>query len=153
MSDIAIDKTVQAVFDKAMYLIDAQNESTGSTSTSDTQEYKIRTIGILNTMLDAVYSASDTYEIGDDGKRPYLDDIESFEDELDLDAKILRNVLPNGLAAKLLSEENPQLANYFQQVYEEQLAIARLQRPAQFEDIVDNPKDLLEYGEFAQWGI
>lgn len=153
MSDIAIDKTVQAVFDKAMYLIDAQNESTGSTNTSDTQEYKIRTIGILNTMLDTVYSASDTYHVGADGTRPVLDDIVSFEDELDLDARILRNVLPNGLAAKLISEENPTLANYFEQTFNEQLALARATRPAEFEDIVVDPENLLEHGEFGRWSI
>lgn len=153
MSNIAIDRTVQAIFDKAMYLIDAQNESTGSTNTSDTQEYKIRTIGILNTLLDTVYSASDTYEIGEDNARPYLDDITSFTDELDLDARILRNVLPNGLAAKLISEENPTLANYFEQTFQEQLALARSQRPAVFESIVANPENLLEYGEFGHWGI
>lgn len=53
---VAINKTVQGVFDKAMYLIDAQTESTGQTVNSDTREYQVRTIGILNTLLDAVYS-------------------------------------------------------------------------------------------------
>ena len=49
---MAINKTVQAVFDKAMYLIDAQNEQTGSTSGADVNEYRVRTIGILNVLLD-----------------------------------------------------------------------------------------------------
>lgn len=50
-----IDKTVQAVFDKAMYLIGEQNDATGQTMTADTKEYEVRTVGILNSLLDVVY--------------------------------------------------------------------------------------------------
>lgn len=150
-----IDKTVRAVFDKAIYLINEQNETNGQTITSDTQEYKVRTVGILNTLLDVVYPASDTFTVAESGKRPYLDDITSFDDELDLDARILRNVLPNGLAAHLLSEENPALANYFQQTFEQELATAFRQRPATVESI-DGGYGFgayggIEYGEFGRW--
>ena len=151
---MAINKTAQAVFDKAMYLIDAQNESTGETVNSDTQEYRVRAVGILNSLLDVVYPASDTFAIGADGKRPALDDIEALSDEIELDARILRDVLPNGLAARLLSEENPALSNYFQQCFEEGLAQAAAQRPAAFEDIDDHPGGLyggIEYGQFGRW--
>lgn len=148
---MAVNKTVQAIFDKAMYLIDAQNEKTGSTVTGDTKEYEIRTIGILNNLLDVVYPASDTYAIGEDGRRPVLDDIENFEDELNLDARILRDVLPNGLAARLLSEENGVLANYFQQCFEQSLAQASVMRPAVFEDI-ESPYGDIEHGGFGRWG-
>lgn len=151
---MSINKTVQAVFDKTMYLIDAQNESTGVTSTSDTQEYKVRTIGILNNLLDVVYPASDTFAYKEDGRRPYLPDIVAFEDELDLDARILRDVLPNGLAAKLLSEENPSLANYFQQCFEESLANARSRVPASFESIdadLGGAYGGIEHGEYGSW--
>lgn len=147
---MAINRTVQAVFDKAMYLIDAQNEQTGSTTGADTNEYRIRTIGILNVLIDAVFPASDTFHMNEDGTRPYLDDVERFTDELNLDARILREVLPYGLAAKLLSEENPKLANFFQQSYEEALASARYSRPAVVEDI-ELPYGGIEYGEFSHW--
>lgn len=150
---MAINRTVQAIFDKAMYLIDAQHESTGATVNRDTKEYQVRTIGILNNLLDVVYPASDTFSIGLGGSRPALDDIESFEDELDLDARILRDILPNGLAARLLSEEDPKLANFFQQCFEEGLAEARARMPASFESI-DNclPYGGIEYGQFGRWG-
>lgn len=143
------DNSVQAVFDKAMYLMDAQSESTGSTITSDTKEYQVRAIGILNTLLDAVYPASSTYKVTG-GDRPGLPDIKAFTDRLDLDARILRDVLPNGLAARLLSEENPQLANFFQETYERNLEDARYRAPAQFEDI-DSPYGGLEHGNHAVW--
>lgn len=148
---MAIDKTVQAIFDKAMYLIDAQNESTGSTTSADTKEYRVRTVGILNNLLDVVYPASATYPDDDTG-RPALDDIYSFEDELDLDPRILRDVLPNGLAAHLLSEENPSLAEYFQQLFEEHLEAARAGVRATFESVDDAmPYGGIEYGRFSRW--
>lgn len=149
---MSIDKTVQGVFDKAMYLIDAQNESTGSTDNSDTTEYKVRTLGILNTLLDDAYPASDTFTIGDSGKRPALDDLEAFTDEIAMDPYIVRSVLPCGLAAKLLSEENPTLADFFWQLYEQRLAKARAGVPASFESIEEGlPYGGIEYGEFARW--
>lgn len=149
---MSIDLSVQGVFDKAMYLIDAQNESTGSTDNSDTTEYKVRTIGILNNLIDDAYPASDTFTIGEDGKRPALDDLTSFPDEIKMDPYIVRSVLPCGLAAKLLSEENPTLADFFWQLYEQRLAKARAGVPASFESIEDGlPYGGIEYGEFARW--
>jgi len=149
---MSIDLSVQGVFDKAMYLIDAQNESTGSTDNSDTTEYKVRTLGILNNLIDDAYPASDTFAIGEDGKRPALDDLTSFSDEIRMDPYIVRSVLPCGLAAKLLSEENPTLADFFWQLYEQRLANARAGVPASFESIEDGlPYGGIEYGEFARW--
>ena len=149
---MSIDLSVQSVFDKAMYLIDAQNESTGSTDNGDTTEYKVRTIGILNNLIDDVYPASDTFVIGEDGKRPALDDLADFSDEIRMDPYIVRSVLPCGLAAKLLSEENPTLADFFWQLYEQRLAKARAGVPASFESIEDGlPYGGIEYGEFARW--
>lgn len=151
---MAIDKTVQAVFDKAIYLIDEQREADGATKTSDTREYEVRTIGILNNLLDVVYPASDTYAVTEEGKRPALPDITAFTDELDLDARIVRDVLPLGLAARLLAEENPTLANYFQQLFEEHLREARQSMPCGFEDIDGDsggPYGGIEHGEFGRW--
>lgn len=149
---MSIDLSVQGVFDKAMYLIDAQNESTGSTDNSDTTEYKVRTLGILNNLIDDVYPASDTFAISEDGKRPALDDLTSFSDEIKMDPYIVRSVLPCGLAAKLLSEENPTLADFFWKLYEQRLAKAREGVPASFESIEDGlPYGGIEYGEFARW--
>lgn len=150
---MAINRTARAVFDKAMYLMDAQSESSGATINGDTKEYQVRAVGILNSLLDRVYPASDTFRFS--GRtRPALDDIQSLNDELDLDARILREVLPNGLAAKLLSEENPAQSNYFQQRFEEGLALAAAQAPAHFEDIDDAAGGMyggIEHGQFGSW--
>lgn len=149
-----IDKTVRAVFDKAIYLIGEQDDATGKTMTADTKEYEVRTVGVLNSLLDVVYPASDTYVATEAGKRPALPDITSFEDELDLDAMILRDVLPCGLAARLIGEEKPELANYFQQLFEEHLARAMAAMPAGFEEIDGGdggPYGGIEHGQFGHW--
>lgn len=46
--------TGQAVFDLAIHLMDEQNESTGSTNTSDTKEYRLRAVSALNSTLPTV---------------------------------------------------------------------------------------------------
>ena len=50
--------TVQQVFDTAIHLMDEQNESNGGTQTVDTDEYRFRTISILNTAIPALYPYS-----------------------------------------------------------------------------------------------
>ena len=149
---MSIDNRVQAVFDKAIYLMDAQNDSAGTTLTPHTREFQVRTIGILNTLLDQVYPASTTFPTHWEGTRPALPDLTGFEDRLDLDARILREILPCGLAARLLSEENPALASYFQQCFEEALADARARRPAQFEGTEEPlPSGGIEHTRFGRW--
>lgn len=54
-------KTVQEIYDKAIHLMDAQNENNGSTTTSDTLEYRVRACELLNTLLNEAYPYSDTY--------------------------------------------------------------------------------------------
>ena len=72
---------VQNVFDQAIHLMDAQNESTGSTTTADTKEYALRTPNIINTLLDQVYPYSGTYPSVEDGssERPFLPSVSSLE--------------------------------------------------------------------------
>ena len=149
-----MDKRAQGVFDKAIYLMDAQNDATGATRTADNRDYEVRAVGILNNLLDVVYPYSDTYAVTRPGKRPALPDIQSLDEELDLDAKLLRDVLPLGLAARLLAEENPALANYFQQLFEEHLVQAGRTVSTGVEDVDATPGGLyggIEHGEFGRW--
>lgn len=145
--------TVQQVFDKAIWLMDAQNESTGSTKTSDTKEYELRTPGLVNTMLNDVYPVSDTCAGREDGKRPFLPEISAMEDTLDLDAYCCMSILPFGLAGLLLTEEDPTRADFFWQTYQERLQKARASMPASVEPIEDvyGANCQLEYGQFSRW--
>ena len=54
--------TVQQIFDQAIHLMDEQNEQNGATVTVDTQEYKSRTISILNTAIPRLYPYSSNYD-------------------------------------------------------------------------------------------
>lgn len=142
--------TAQWVFEKAMHLMDEVNETTGAADTNDTKEYKNRTLPILNILRVECFPASDTYIVATPGKRPICPEIESFEDHISLDDGICQGVLPYGLAAHLLLDENPSAASFFQQRYEEALRTARLGLPAESEDIV-NLYGGIEYGQFARW--
>ena len=146
-------QTVQSVFDIAIHLMDAQNESTGSTNTADTKEYAFRTPSLLNSVLDRVYKASDTFFVAEPGRRPICPKVTKMEDALNLDEAICTGVLPYGLAGLLLTEENPTQANFFWQTFLEMLEDMKRSLPAEFEDI-ENPYGghaALEYGEFSRW--
>ncbi|SBW02374.1 conserved hypothetical protein [uncultured Eubacteriales bacterium] len=139
----------QEVFELAMHLMDEVNESSGKADTADTKEYKNRTLAILNILRVECYPASDTYT-AQPGKRPVCAEIKTFEESIDLDDGICQGVLPYGLAAHLFLDENPEVASYFQQRYEELLTVARNSIPAGSEDI-SNLYGGIEFGEFSHW--
>ena len=142
--------TAQWVFDKAMHLMDEVNESTGETDTSDTKEYKNRTIPILNILRVECFPASDTYEVVEPGKRPICPEIPDFDTPIGLDDGICQGVLPYGLAAHLLLDENPDVASYFNARYTELLAEYRKAIPTGSADITDLYGGI-EMGQFARW--
>lgn len=142
--------TAQWVFEKAMHLMDEVNESTGAADTNDTKEYKNRTLAILNILRIECFPASDTYVVTTPGKRPVCPEIEDFSTEIGLDDGICQGVLPYGLTAHLLLDENPTVASYFQQRYEELLSQAKRGLPTQAEDIEDLYGGV-GFGRFARW--
>lgn len=146
--------TVQDVFDIAIRLMDAQNESTGSTDTADTKEYRLRSPSLLSSILDRAYPASDTYPGTEDGKRPVCGKVTEMTDEIGLDERLCTGVLPYGLAALLLTEENPTLSNFFWQTFLEQLEEAKRGLPSgvdSIEDCYGFLGDCLEHGRFSRW--
>lgn len=130
--------TAQQVFDIAIGLMSA--DANGQTETSDTLEYKNRTLLILNALRGELYPYSDTYitkkKKTENGKRPVMLPITDFETPIDLDDYIAQSVMPYGLAAHLLIDENPTAAAFFQQRYEE-LLYKLGSVPAEFEPIED----------------
>lgn len=142
--------TAQWVFDKAMHLMDEVNESTGQSDTADTREYKNRTIQILNILRVECFPASDTYRVTEPGKRPICPEITDFDTPIGLDDGICQGVLPYGLAAHLLLDENPDVAAFFVQRYQELLAQYRASLPTVAEDI-EPVYGGIEYGYFSRW--
>jgi len=133
--------TAQQVFDMAIHLMDEQNESTGATVTVDTQEYKFRTISILNSVIPALYPYSGNYSLGKDSRpKPrqlYAEDYRApdLEQTIPLDDTLALAVLPYFLAAQLLSGENESLAAWFMNRYREAFLDLRDKIPASFEPI------------------
>ncbi len=158
--------TCSDVFDLAMGLMDEVDLNTVSTKTVDTKEYRARTPFILETLLRELYYASDTFNDPHQptGKRPVPPSViqtgvtvtsanlESFMmRSLDLDDFVARTILPYGLAAHLLLQEDVQSASFFQQRYEELLRWYRSSIPNDFESVVDVYGIGNEYGYFSRW--
>lgn len=144
--------TARDIFDKAIYLMGENNDNTGATDTGDTKEYLVRTLGILNVLRNECFPYSDTYRTGEPGKRPVCPAIASLEDEVFLDDGLAQGVMPYGLAARLIADENPTLASFFQQCYAELLARYGRGVPTGSEAIVDvYGGGHLPYNDFGAW--
>lgn len=135
--------TVQDVFDKAIRLMDEQNESTGATATTDTKEYLVRTPDILDSILARVSLA-----VGE----PYVR-VAAPGDKIELADAVVSGVLPYYLASALIAIESQDsnLAAYFSSTGDAVLSViaTRINKAeaAQVEDVYGG----IEYGEFAVW--
>ena len=133
--------TVQQIFDQAIHLMDEQNEQNGATVTVDTQEYKSRTISILNTAIPRLYPYSSNYDRNTVGRPAAVilknDDHANpdFTQNIMLDDDLCIGLLPFYLAAQLLSAENEDLAAWFITQYRECLSDYKRNVPAVFEQI------------------
>ena len=195
-------RTVQEIYDEAIHLIDAENEQTGSTETTDAREYKVRAAKLLSSLLNEAFPCSDTYAdqletyseltayapwdrvtykggryrclqtcqgispentaywalISRPGKRPVHPPVTEMTDVVDMDDFICLSVLPAGLAALFVLDEDKDKYNAYWGDYQNRLAQARATLPAGdgFED-VENPYSFsgagagIEYGWFGRW--
>ena len=134
--------TVQQVFDQAMGLMD-ELSAAGESRTADTKEYEYRTPGLVNLL-----TAELRLRLGlTEGWLPVAD----MEDEIPTaDLSFALGVMGYGLAANLLTDENPTAASFFQQRYEELLERWLRSRPAQPEAI-ETLYGLNEHGQFGRW--
>lgn len=133
--------TVQQVFDIAIHMMDEQSESSGSTSTADTREYRLRTLSILNGVLPSLYPFSDTCLYPDSG-RPVCPVLTQgnhsnpdFTQIIPLDDTLSLGVLPYALASHLLAGENEELSAWFMNRYMQNFSDLRNKIPATFEPI------------------
>lgn len=146
------------VFQRAITMMDELNDA-GKYKHEDTVEYQNRTLAILNILQNELYMYSDTfpkYQEWDTGRRPVLMPLTSLGEEIDLDDYCAGTVLPYGLAAHLLLDENPSSAGFFQQRYDE--LKAALMRGAgktnvseDIEDIYGPKGGIHPYNEFSRW--
>ena len=154
--------TPEMVLELTIALTDNQ-DSAGNYKISDNNEYRFRTLQILNTLCPELFPYSDTYKVTQKGKRPIVPYLTAFDQEIGLDDYICRSVLPEGLAGLLFADENPSLAGYHWQIYEERKAKLASGLPAESEPIVDvygggytdedgNYHNYFEYNDHSMWG-
>lgn len=141
--------TVQSVFDKAVALMDEVSDA-GLTDWGDTQEYKNKTLYILNILRGELYPLSDTFKVTEAGKRPVSAELMAMTDVIDLDDVVAQTILPYGLAAHLLIDENPAAAGFFQQRYEELMRKLGAQIPAQWE-MIEDKYGIIDPVSFGRW--
>lgn len=144
--------TGKDIFDKAITLMGEMDDN-GKTDYADTKEYKNRALNILNTLRGEVYQYSDTYNDpeAERGRRPVCPVLESLDDKIGIDDVLAQTVLPYGLAAHLLLDENDAMAAFFQQRYEELLKKLGAKIPASWESITDVYGAVIEYGQWGRW--
>lgn len=145
-----MSRSVKEIFDIAIHLIDAQNESTGNTETTDTKEYLLRTPSLLNSILNRAYPYSDTY-VAVPEKRPVHPPVSGPADMVEMDDYLCLTVLPYGLAALLVNPEGESsVASFLWQMFEDGLVYARNSLPSSVEPI-ESAYGGLEYGWFSRW--
>ena len=141
------------VFQRAITIMDELSDE-GKYKYEDTEEYRLRTLAILNVLQQELYPFSDTYRKNSEwesGRRPVAAQLEDLYSEIDLDDYCAGTVLPYGLAAHLLMAEDPSSANFCQQRYDELKASLQRGMPAESEDITDIYGGLEPYNEFGMW--
>ena len=109
---------------------------------------------ILNSLRGELFPYSDTYSTEDSDGRPIATYISSLTKAIDLDDYICQTVMPYGLAALLLLDENPTSAAFFQQRYEELVRGLRSGIPTgseEIEDVYGNRGGIDPYNEFGMW--
>ena len=132
---------VATVFDAAMSFMDELSQS-GQAQTADTKEYEYRTPGILNMLI-----AEHNMLTGDETDwKP----ITSLADEVPVGMTYAFGILPYGLAAGLLVDENAAAASFFQQRYEELRDRYIRTRAGEIAEIT-NVYGTIEHGEHARW--
>lgn len=144
--------TAQEIFEAAIALMDSQSE-TGKADVPDNAEYKNRVLSILNILRGELYIYSDTYDPNEEG-RPIAGLIREMDKPIDLDDYLCQTLMPYGLAAHLMLQEDPSAASFFQSRYEELRNNLSRGLPAQSQDIEDvyGPNGgLYPYNEFSRW--
>ena len=76
---MAVATTAQWVFDKAMYLMDEADQTSGQADHAETREYKNRTLPILNVLRVECFPYSDTCQAHGPGRRPVCPEIPDLE--------------------------------------------------------------------------
>ena len=114
--------TVKDIFDLSMSLMDEKkdNKNMNKEPESDYEtnpDYIARTPGILTILQTQVITFLRRFGQDID----YNDPLKTMDDEVELEDSICQEVLPYGLAARLLGQEDRYLSSYFSDLYNSNL--------------------------------
>lgn len=117
--------TCKEIYDITMALMDEMidNQTIEQEPNPDypsTKDYQARTPGILTILQTQIVMFFKSRGIDIDT----LPRLETMEDNVDLEDDVCMGVLPYGLAARLLGQEDTAMASYFSQLYNNGLAEA-----------------------------
>jgi len=155
--------TALEVFNRAMSLIDEISEETYLPDPSDTQEYKAKAKLIINILSGNLYKYSDTCKsprYDEKGKlikeHPYPTQLtlNDLSEEVDLDDYIAGSILPYGLAAALIADENQELSQRLDMKYQEGFTILQtggISSIEMVEDIYDPYGANSYFDTFGSW--
>lgn len=128
--------TAQWVFDKAMALADQLSDA-GQADFEYNKDLKDRALHILNVMRFECARVSDQYlPRRYTGRRDIPKEISDWNSPLDgIDDGVAQGAMPYGLAAQLMIDEDPDVASFCNQKYQEMLAVFQYSVPQEFEPI------------------
>ena len=103
----------QTIYDITMSLMD-ERKNDGNVDVNSTKDYLARTPGILTILQTEI--VMELKRVG--AKINSLDEVKKMTTDIDLEDDICFRIIPYGLAARLLAQEDTTLSNYFSSLYD-----------------------------------
>lgn len=103
----------QTIYDITMSLMD-ERKNDGNVDVNSTKDYLARSPGILTILQTEIIM--ELKKVG--AKVNSLDEIKTMSTDIDLEDDICFGIIPYGLAARLLAQEDTTLSNYFSSLYD-----------------------------------
>ena len=133
----------QTIYDITMSLMD-ERKNDGSVDVNSTKDYLARTPGILTILQTEIIM--ELKRVG--AKVNSLDEVKNMTTDIDLEDDICFGIIPYGLAARLLAQEDTTLSNYFSSLYDGSFAryLSQYRQLAKQEDREDAYDSLMRVG-------
>jgi hypothetical protein len=119
-----------------MAILDELSERDGAAERRENRAYQLRFVPLANQVCHELYPLSDDYAAAI-GRRGVPTKITSLDDTVPLDEFLCVAAMPYALAARLVVDENPTVAAFWERKFQESLARYGSATPREFEPITD----------------